>query len=340
MTKDRVTIKDIAISANTSICTVNKALNGKPKISESKRKEILKIAEEMGYKVNKVAQSLKRKIIRIGILMPTDWPQFHKHLEQGLRNELERVKDYNFQGVFVYIPHNSHNIDNVIFKILKENISALVICPEYYHDLHKTMKYLNDLKIPIIVLGNDVPYGERLCFIGVEAYLSGRLAAEITKLFISSGRNAAIFIGFRDIETHQKKVEGFCAESKNANFTISGVYETKDNPESAIIELEQLIDKHPETQVIYVATGNSEKICEYIYQKSLDIKVIATDVFDAIIEYMNRGVIIATIFQNPIQQGERAIHVINTYFTENVLPQKKIYIPPTVVFKNNAKLFL
>ena len=62
-----VTIYDIAKKANVSISTVSKALNDSYSISDSKKQEILRIAEELDYKPNARARSFARQ--RSGIVL-------------------------------------------------------------------------------------------------------------------------------------------------------------------------------------------------------------------------------------------------------------------------------
>ena len=71
--KKQVSVKDIAKELNISLSTVHKAMTGKGGISEERRKEVLKTAKKMGYQVNSVAQTLARKSINLGIIMPSLW---------------------------------------------------------------------------------------------------------------------------------------------------------------------------------------------------------------------------------------------------------------------------
>ena len=50
-----VTLKDVAEKLGVTITTVHKALNGKEGVSEKRRAEIMKVAAQMGYKVNYMA---------------------------------------------------------------------------------------------------------------------------------------------------------------------------------------------------------------------------------------------------------------------------------------------
>lgn len=58
-----VSIQDIAQAAGVSHTTVSRALRHSPLISAEVREQIQKLAEEMGYIPNAVAQSLDRKSV-------------------------------------------------------------------------------------------------------------------------------------------------------------------------------------------------------------------------------------------------------------------------------------
>ena len=55
-----VTLKDVAEKLGVTITTVHKALNGKEGVSEKRRAEIMKVAAQMGYKVNYMASSQRK----------------------------------------------------------------------------------------------------------------------------------------------------------------------------------------------------------------------------------------------------------------------------------------
>lgn len=72
-----VTLKDIAERVGRSITTVSRALAGYEDVSESTRREIEKVAQELGYEPNIVAQQLqKRRTDTIALIMPTFGPRF------------------------------------------------------------------------------------------------------------------------------------------------------------------------------------------------------------------------------------------------------------------------
>jgi len=67
-----VTLKDIALQVGKSVTTVSRALNGYDDVGVDTKAEIIRIAKEMGYRPNTLAQRLqKRRTDTIGLIIPT-----------------------------------------------------------------------------------------------------------------------------------------------------------------------------------------------------------------------------------------------------------------------------
>jgi Transcriptional regulators len=342
----RATVKDIAAELGISLSTVNKALTGKNGVSEKRRNEIVETANRLGYKVNKVAQSLARSELRIGIIIPDDWPQFYKSMEKGLKNELERLSDFNVKGVFKYFLHKEKRVDHIqasLDELLQQDINAAILCPVYFN-YESIFKQLDQRGIPLILLGSDITsYGNRLACVRVNAELSGKMAAELIGLFLTREKSAAVFIGNKDIEVHKEKVNGFFAEvNKNACFNVAGVFETQDDAELAYVLTRKLLLEQQDIGAIYVATGNSSAVCKCIEENGFigKVRVVATDVFNEQIEYMNKAIVVATIHQNAELQGKLALRALYSYLSEGRLPEETILVTPQIALRTNAEQIL
>ncbi len=85
----KVTLKQIAELADTSIGTVDRALNNRGRISEETKQKILQIADQLGYRPNKLASSLSRsRAIRLGILYPAYPAYFFDEMTAGVMRPL------------------------------------------------------------------------------------------------------------------------------------------------------------------------------------------------------------------------------------------------------------
>ena len=64
-----VTIKELSARCGLSVSTVSKALNDYPDVSEETRKQVRVVADEMGYRANAIARSLKiGRTFNLGVL--------------------------------------------------------------------------------------------------------------------------------------------------------------------------------------------------------------------------------------------------------------------------------
>ena len=65
-----VTMRDVAREAGVSVNTVSRALSGKPDVSPDTRARVLKVAERLGYRPNKLARGLRsNKTGTIGVIV-------------------------------------------------------------------------------------------------------------------------------------------------------------------------------------------------------------------------------------------------------------------------------
>ena len=72
-----VTLKDIAQKTGKSITTVSRALNNYGDVSPETKSMVLRVAEELGYTPNTLAQRLqKQRTDTIGLIIPTFGPRF------------------------------------------------------------------------------------------------------------------------------------------------------------------------------------------------------------------------------------------------------------------------
>lgn len=111
MTK-KTTIYDIAKELNITAATVSRALNNNPKISDTTRKLVLKTADKLNYKQNKLALALKSgKSYNVGVIVPRINSSFFASVIRGIEDELHP------EGYQVIICQTHNNEDLEVEKI-------------------------------------------------------------------------------------------------------------------------------------------------------------------------------------------------------------------------------
>ena len=95
MKKAQPTIRDIALKLNVSISTVSRALRGMADVNQETKRAVLKVAKELEYEPNLIAQHLRtNKTNTLGIIIPDLESHFFSANISGMQKVAARM-DYN-----------------------------------------------------------------------------------------------------------------------------------------------------------------------------------------------------------------------------------------------------
>jgi LacI family transcriptional regulator len=157
----RTTIDEISRQSGVSRGTVDRALNNRKGVSEKTKARIMKIAEDMNYRPDVLAQGLALgRSFTIGMVT------------LNLRNSyIAEIASYTEQlgrnrGYFTYITNTDSDPDievDCIKHLIDRRVDGLILL-----SIHTTKDYYNwlmDLKIPIITLGNRI--SPNIPFVGI-----------------------------------------------------------------------------------------------------------------------------------------------------------------------------
>lgn len=90
MTKQRISIKDIAEKAGVSPPTVSRALSGSGRVSDATRAQIQRLAAQLGYTPSLVARGLVTKRTNsVGVVVTNFADPFHSAVVQGIEEEAQ-----------------------------------------------------------------------------------------------------------------------------------------------------------------------------------------------------------------------------------------------------------
>jgi len=341
MAANRVTIKDISNTLGVSTAIINRALNNKPGVSKELREKILKTADELGYRVNKVAQSMARAPITIGVVIPGEWKEYFDVLKSGIEKEFDHLLDYNVESKYYIVNNIRSNREtvNMLEQCIKDNVSGIILCDVFPTGLEKIMDKLKLSNIPIVMIGGTQNMNDNyLCSVQVDACLSGKIAAEMLSILTGSEqqeKDVVLFVGNKDNIEHKSKINGFAEFAKNCNLNIIGIYETLDDDQIAAQLAKKIIGEVSTIDGMYIATANSPAICSVVEANSCKTKIVSTDIYDKIAEYIHKDTIQCTVFQDLERHGRTAVKVIYEYLAEQKIPDKTMYIKPQIIIKSN-----
>jgi methyl-accepting chemotaxis protein/ABC-type sugar transport system substrate-binding protein len=164
---------------------------------------------------------------------------------------------------------------------------------------------------------NDVPC-LRLCFVGGDVYLQGRLSGETMGKAIG-GRRAEVLVltGHFHATGQELRRKGFLSllNEKYPEIQIVEVMENREDPELAYRQTRDVLKRVPNLAGIYITEGATPQgVARAVVEakKEKQIKIICHDITDETMRYVKDGVITATIGDNAFAQGhDPVIHLFN-----------------------------
>ncbi len=341
----KVSVKDIAAVAGASLSTVNKALTGKPGISEKRRREIQKVARDMGYQVNSVAQIMSRNPITIGVVIPVPGDDmYYDIMKRGMETEREELEQYKVNVSYYTITSDEMGNDRERFLrwIREDNIEAVCFCPYGVMKNGVLLSCIIAEKVPLFLSGGGIePPKECITVASVDAFLSGKNTVDFFHCIHGDNVRAAVIIDSMDTVISVKKVNSFkerLAEYGIEDVTILEDYAKDIDPE----RLEALLQEKPEINCIYVTTGSSRSVCEYLKQHGLQnrITLVGTDYYEGMKGYIQDGVMKATQLQNQEEIGRIIIRSAydylvktRTFGNEDLEFPSRVYVKPIFCLK-------
>lgn len=206
----RVTAADVAAKAGVSQPTVSLVLSGNPKarVADATRARILRVAEELGYRPNRLAQALARKrSFALGIIVPQlDNPVF-AHIISGAEKVAAQA------GFAVLLAETEGGSPLVHIEALRDRqIDGVLVVG--FGPLAIPASTLDVLNVVLVDQRSDEHPS-----LAVDSLKAGQLAAEH---LLSLGHQRIAFIGpATDADSFRLRERGFAQRLRTAGFPLA-----------------------------------------------------------------------------------------------------------------------
>ena len=156
----------------------------------------------------------------------------------------------------------------------------------------------------------------RAFFVGADLYKQGEAAGAAMAKAVGGKGKVAIITGFLSVEAHELRRNGFIdfLKKNNPDITIVGTSENQDKGDVAFTQANDFMNANPELVGIYVTAGGPFGAAEAVEKagKTGKVQVVSFDFVDETMAYVKKGVIYATLGQDPFAQGhDPAIRLYN-----------------------------
>jgi LacI family transcriptional regulator/LacI family repressor for deo operon, udp, cdd, tsx, nupC, and nupG len=214
MLRRPVSIQDIAHAANVSHATVSRALRDSPLISAEVRERIQRLAHEMGYTPNAVAQSLKgQRSNTIGLVVTSIADPFYGRVVRGVDEVAKQA------GIDVFLGVSYNNAEQelaVIESFHRRRVDGIISASSRLTETHAPQ--LKRVAVPIVVINRQADSAQDI-FRAVEGDSYDGAFQAVTHL-LGLGHTAIAFLGATNRpQSNRLRKQGYLAALQAAGIT-------------------------------------------------------------------------------------------------------------------------
>lgn len=247
-----VSVRDIARLANVSVATVSMVLNDNPRISRATQLHVQRIIDKVGYRPNRLAQSLSSKYTQVmAIVIPALRHAFaDAYFGEVISGVCDRAGKLGYKVILEqakpdYIRSKQH------IEIFERRYVDGVVCMGV-NDRHHFLAEFRDRQYPLVVVDNYFPQWD-LDYVVCD-YRAG--AEQAMNYLLQLGhREIGLIYAAPDIRTARDKIEVYEQKLRAAGvepvptWKADGKFTEAGGAEAA----EQILTRHPNVTALFAA---------------------------------------------------------------------------------------
>ncbi|MFC0469061.1 LacI family DNA-binding transcriptional regulator [Halalkalibacter kiskunsagensis] len=327
------TIYDVAKKAGVSIATVSKVINNTGRISEERRKMVMKVMEELDYQPSSVAAALTgKKTYTIGVLIPDIANPFIAEVARALENE---ARETGYTIILCSTDYQLEREHDYLELLLKKQVDGIIIATEP-KDIEVYEK-LNKRKIPHLFFSVEPP-SFLSNVVTVDDVRGGYLVGQY---LLAKGHLDVALIAEPNRSSGRLRVEGFMQSLKEAGVTFNEKWliHSKSKVDEARIAAQEVLNLKKRPTALFAGTDLIATIFVNEARKTgvripEDISVIG---FDNTVHAELADPGLTTIAQPISELAYYAIHNLLKSIENPNTPGHRVILMPELIERQSVK---
>lgn len=322
----KVTLKQIAEIAGVHRSTIDKVLHDREGVSDEVRQRVKKIIDELGYMPNIIGKALacqNKPLLVAVLLLKVDALE---EIKVGMEEAFGEYKNFGLE-IEYYLTNDFDEVEqlNTINLLKNKKISGLIISPIDNVNIKNAINEMVDKGITVVTINSDIPESKRMCFIGQDMMMAGRVAGELMGEILNGHGKVAIITGSGKLlcSSERKKAFKTVVSDRYPGIEIVETIETYEQRIVAFQKTLSLLEKVDDLNGIYITCGSVGEIGKAVrlMNKANKVKIISFDLYPEIVELVKEGIINFTIGQDLFGQGYKSLKVLFEYLFFNKSPE-------------------
>lgn len=302
-----VTIRDVAAAAGVSIATASRVLSGHPSTSERSRAQVQRVAQDLGFRPNAQAQSLRRSHSdTIGILLPDIRNPFFAEIAH---NAEQRALALGMATLLCNGNESTSQQDLYLDRLLSQRVDGIIVAPT--GDGSGALREVLDSETPMVFVDRTVA-GLAVPAITSDSY--GGIHQAVEHLAVLGHRRVGYIAGPEATSTGRERLAAF-EESRRSlgldldpNLVRHGDFQEESGRLAAVALL--ALGDRPTALIAadsLMTVGALQAIREAVVAVPEDISLIG---YDDVAPYRLLTPALTTIAHDPALMGRLAVDLL------------------------------
>lgn len=331
-----VTIKDIARILGISPSTVSRALKDHPDIGKSTKEQVHKLAEELNYRPNPIALSLKsRRSNVIAVIIPNIVHYFFSSVISGI----EKVASEHGYSVMLSQSDEKYSREKEVCGIFQNSIvDGILISISKETEDFAHLKLIKEEGIPMVFFDRMIEDFGSDCVV-IDDYEGALKATE--HLIVEGRRRIVHFAGPQNRLISRKRLLGYLdAHKKNGVVIDESLIIHCDEFDKALVKTQELIDSGVKFDAFFTVNDfTAAGVLKGLHKNGIavpaDVSVVGFG-NDYIAEMVDPT--LTTVSQPGFTMGEKAMQMlINRIENKKDYPVHTEVLPTKLVIRNSTR---
>ncbi|MFN0190961.1 MAG: LacI family DNA-binding transcriptional regulator [Aestuariivirga sp.] len=338
----RPTVHDIAREAGVSLATVDRVLNGRPRVRESSVRLVQDAVEKLGYVRDVSAANLaKRKEYRFVFIIPDSKSQFVDTIRNALAEVEQATSPERITIETLLAPVDDPNATaRILTGLDPERVGGVAImCPES-PQVRDAVRRLKQAGLAVVALVSDLPSSVRDHFVGVDNVSAGRTAGALMGRFLG-GKTGKVLVVSGSLSSRDSIERRFGFDSILAGgfptLDVLPTIESRNDNHRLISIIKQVMASHRDIIGIYALGSGNAAILDALRAtgRLKNCTLIMHELTPTTRAALAADEVDAVIMQNVGHLVRSSIRVLRAYSDKSALVDSQEKIRIEIVMKEN-----
>ena len=336
--------------ANVSVGTVDRVIHNRGEVAPDSYNRVMAILEKTGYQPNILARTLgSHKNFKIAVIIPNpEQDEYWSLSADGIKQAAEEWSQYGvLVQPFYFDLYKKESFHECGVRALLLPPDGILMPPIFYQESTQLARACETQNVPFVLFNNNLPESQALSFVGQDLYQSGRVGAELLHGNLRKPGTFAILHLYDDVHNSihlSEKEKGFkeyFEQEAGPGYTVKSIDLNYNHAPTIEKELNELLADR-DLNGILVTTSKGASIVSKLLAKhgKNGIKLVAYDLLQENVRYLNSGIIDFLINQNSKRQAFIGISQLANHLLFKKKTMDSFLFPLEIITKQNLKSYL